>query len=308
MNFQQLENFLTICQLGSFTAASKKLFVSQPALSQQISRLEAELGMPVFTRSSTSLELTSAGERLRSSCEIILGEYHSMITDINQRKDSNEQYLTVAATKTRSLLPMTYLLPRFSSAFPQIHTKIFEVNSYQVEEALISGKADLGFCQPPDYMPIKTETVYEDEVLVAVPHDHPLNSTPHPHNGRYPVLFAEDLDHQTFIQGPPESFTQRHVSLYFTEHHIHPTITTQSYATEYLHFFTAIGMGLSFVSELNTLLLPSNHQPPIYYSIGDVSLKQPISIGYRESSLVTPTMRQFIDFITEEFPRIFIRD
>ena len=307
MNFQQLENFLTICQLGSYTAASKKLFVSQPALSQQISRLEAELGTPVFTHNANSLELTNAGERLRSSSELILGEYRSMLTDIQQQNNTHEQYLTVAATKTRSLLPMTYLLPRFSAAFPQIHTKIFEVNSFQVEDAIINGKADLGFCQPPDYLPIKTELVYEDEVLVAVPHDHPLNLVPHPHNGRYPILFAKDLNHQSFVQGPAGSFSQSSASHYFAEHHIHPVISSQSYATEYLHFFTAIGMGLTFISELNTLLLPSNHQRPVYYSIGDANIKQPVKIGYRESALVTSTMRQFIDFIIEEFPRIFPR-
>ncbi|MDO4267029.1 MAG: LysR family transcriptional regulator [Eubacteriales bacterium] len=305
MNFQQLENFLMICQEGSITAASKKLFITQPALSQQISRIEAELGTAVFHRNNSVLELTAAGERLRTSAENILHEYQKLQDDLTLPSGPSRQYLSVATTKTRSFLPMTYLLPLFHASNPDIHVNIVEVNSYQVEETILSGKADMGFCQPPNYLPIKTELVYEDEILVAVPPDHPLNQEKHPFNGRHPVLFARDLDRQPFIQGAPGNYTQNMAQMYFSEHHIRPHYVTRSGAPEFIHFFTAVGTGCSFTSEISTLLLPSFQRSPVYYSIGDESLKLPFYIGYREGTLVTSTMRCFIDFAKKEFPNIY---
>lgn len=305
MNFQQLENFLMICQEGSITAASKKLFITQPALSQQISRLEAEIGTPVFLRNNSSLELTAAGERLRGSAENIIHEYQHLLYDLKSPASPNKQYLSIAATKTRSLLPITYLLPIFSSTHPDIHVKIIEVNSYQVEEAILSGQADMGFCQPPDYLPIKTELVYQEEILVAVPPDHPLNSEEHPFNGRHPVIFARELDHQSFIEGASGSYTQNIAQMYFSEHHVRPNFVTRSEATEYIHFFTAIGMGLSFISEIATMLLPSLQRSPVYYSLGDANLKLPYYIGYKKGTIVTSAMRSFIDFSIQEFPNIY---
>src|SRR6185436_17126417 len=72
MTLQQLQYFLAAVEHGSFSAAAESLHLAQPSLSEQIRRLEAELGSPLFARGGRGLELTEAGRRLRPHAEQVL--------------------------------------------------------------------------------------------------------------------------------------------------------------------------------------------------------------------------------------------
>src|SRR4051794_23179920 len=74
MTLQQLEYFLAAVQRGSFSAAADSLHMAQPSLSEQVRRLEAELGVELFTRVGRGLQLTDAGRALRPHAERVLAE------------------------------------------------------------------------------------------------------------------------------------------------------------------------------------------------------------------------------------------
>lgn len=80
MNFLQLEYFLTILKFNSISKAASELYITQPALSQQLIHLEKELATKLFYRKGNSLILTEAGERFRDSAQNMLYEYRTMQT------------------------------------------------------------------------------------------------------------------------------------------------------------------------------------------------------------------------------------
>ena len=74
MDLFQLETFLTVAQEGSFSRAAKKLYRTQPAVSQTIRKLEDEIGEPLFDRSSRDGTLTEAGRLLTEDCGLMTGD------------------------------------------------------------------------------------------------------------------------------------------------------------------------------------------------------------------------------------------
>ena len=120
MNMTQLEYFLAICKYNNISKAATQLFISQPALSQQLIRLEKELGAALFIRRENSLMLTEIGEGFQESAKRILFEYNnskSMIDDIRRYRDPADQvgHLSVAVTKTKSFIILAYILPVFKA-------------------------------------------------------------------------------------------------------------------------------------------------------------------------------------------------
>lgn len=101
MNLTQIEYFIRICESGSITKAADRLFITQSALSQQLSHLEQELGIPLFIRNGNRIALTEAGKVFLSRARNMLLEYHNSISEMKIANESNE--LTLVVTKAKSL-------------------------------------------------------------------------------------------------------------------------------------------------------------------------------------------------------------
>ena len=87
MTLQQLTYFLAATEHGSFSAAANSLLLAQPSLSEQIRRLEAELGVPLFVRAGRGVELTDAGRILRPYAERVLAEAQEAMESVREVRD-----------------------------------------------------------------------------------------------------------------------------------------------------------------------------------------------------------------------------
>src|SRR3954471_20219257 len=87
MTLQQLTYFLAAAEHGSFSAAANELLMAQPSLSEQIRRLEAELGVPLFMRAGRGIELTEAGPLLIPHAERVLAEAQEAIESVREVRD-----------------------------------------------------------------------------------------------------------------------------------------------------------------------------------------------------------------------------
>ena len=165
MNFLQLEYFLTILKFNSISKAASELYITQPALSQQLIHLEKELATKLFYRKGNSLILTEAGERFRDSAQNMLYEYRTMQTMMAELKDngsfSGTGHLSLAVTKTKSFITLTYLLGGFKQTYPNIEVSVTEVESGGVEELLENGSVDLGFCYSESNSAITHTNIYQ---------------------------------------------------------------------------------------------------------------------------------------------------
>ena len=103
MNLKQAYYIKTIAQCGSITTAAKKLFVSQPSLSQMLRQLEQEIGLPIFDRSTSPLRLTYAGEKYLYAAERILAVNSELESQLREIRHEHSGRLRLGISVTRAM-------------------------------------------------------------------------------------------------------------------------------------------------------------------------------------------------------------
>jgi len=173
MELQQLRMFLKVAEQGSFTKAARECGVSQPAISQQITRLETTLGRPLFERQGRQVALTEAGELLRRRALQIV----SLVEDTARLLCDDGETGKIVVSAIPTIAP--YLMPELLEAFHDGHPRArVEVNE-EVTEAVLRrcalGEIDVGvLALPASRGYLRFETLFEEELLLATAADHPL--------------------------------------------------------------------------------------------------------------------------------------
>jgi len=173
MELHQLRYFVCVAELGNFTRAAEKCFVAQPSLSQQIIKLEKELGSPLFDRSSRQVRLTDAGRILYERAVAIL----AAVDDVKQRMSEASETGRVAVGAIPTVAP--YLLPpllkQFARRAPRAEVAVYEnLTDYTIRSCL-EGEIDLGLLAlPVREDQLKVEPLFREELLLAVAADHRL--------------------------------------------------------------------------------------------------------------------------------------
>lgn len=177
MELYTMRYVLAVAELGSFSLASQACHVGQPALSQQVARLEKELGLALFTRSSRGVALTEAGrEFVRRAGEIV------------QRADALQAEMALYAGVRRGTLNLGIitslqcidfggLLSAFCGSYPDVSVNIVQDGTHRLLELLMDRKIDAAFLnRPMSGIPSGLEFVKlgEDVYSLAVPTLHPL--------------------------------------------------------------------------------------------------------------------------------------
>lgn len=163
---------------GSLTAAAQALGCSQPGLSRRLQRLEGDLGTRLLERSTAGVQLTAAGARVLVFAEEIL----DAVTALRGELDGHTAPLHGTVRIVASTTPGDYVVPqvvaRFNERYPSVSAEVIAADSAAVPAALLEHHADVGFAgrKNPDrrltYVPVAS-----DEIVLAVPTDHPLAGT-----------------------------------------------------------------------------------------------------------------------------------
>jgi len=145
VDIHQLRAFREVARQRSFSVAAKELFLSQPAVSRQVSSLESEIGMPLFVRSGNSISLTDPGRRLLKYADEILFAIDQAARTIKDLQDLQSGKVVVAADAYLS----KYFLPRFIGEFhrryPKLQLQLITHAQEELPSLLTSGQADLAF-------------------------------------------------------------------------------------------------------------------------------------------------------------------
>lgn len=160
-----LRVFITVAELESLTEAAKKLYISQPAVSQSVKKLEEELGVKLFIRNKRSkLILTDVGKK-------ILGLAYQM-ADLENRlyQTAYEENHMMAGTVRIATVPigasiiLSRVLPVFRKQFPDVSVELLEGNPLEVKNMVLSFQADLGISTSP-YMELEHQLLMTDRMV-----------------------------------------------------------------------------------------------------------------------------------------------
>lgn len=177
MDLFQIETFLAVAREGSFSRAAKKLYRTQPAISQTVRKLELELGEPLFDRSSRDGILTDAGRVLQTYAEKLLNLRGEALSALKELRQVNRGHLVIAANEFTCL----YLLPilhEFRRAYPMIRVTVQRALARRIPNELLNHTAEIGILSfNPEDPALRSIVFYRDELSLIVPPNHPLASS-----------------------------------------------------------------------------------------------------------------------------------
>lgn len=175
MELRHLRYFVSVAEALHFGRAAEKLFIAQPALSQQIQQMERELGVQLLARSSRRVALTAAGAVFLTEARAILARVASAM-EAARRADQGELGrlgVGFVASATYAVLPD--VLRRFRELYPDVELLLYELTAAEQAVALRDGTINVGFARPfLEDSALVVEPVARESFVAALPEGHPL--------------------------------------------------------------------------------------------------------------------------------------
>lgn len=178
MNDRELMYVKTIAETKSISKAAQKLFIAQPSLSQAIQRIEDDLGTKLFIRKHDGISLTMAGEKYYLAATEILNIYEDYKNEVTYINDLKRGRVTIGITVYMGTHLIPKLLPKFMEDFPNIEIYIKELDSFNMEKALLDGTIDFAVMHThplKNSEPLNHEVLYKDPFMIVTKKDHPLS-------------------------------------------------------------------------------------------------------------------------------------
>ncbi|HTW84346.1 MAG TPA: LysR substrate-binding domain-containing protein [Candidatus Sulfotelmatobacter sp.] len=175
MELRDLRSFVAVAQQRNFSRAAEALHVSQPALSEQIRKLEDELGAVLFERTSRGATLTDAGEAFFPQARAVLAQADVAVEAVRLVARGLAGTLTLGFIDSAALGLLPPLIRRFSARHPEVKLQLRELGTRSQLEALEAGEIDVGIVRGPVWnagitgVPLATEAL-----LLAMPAQHRL--------------------------------------------------------------------------------------------------------------------------------------
>ena len=187
MTIAQMTYILAVEEHKNFVIAAEKSFVSQPALSMQIQKVESELGIKIFDRSKNPVEATPIGKKIIEQAKITMAEYRKIKGIIANERDeiSGELRLGIIPTLAPYLLPL--FLKEFVNTYPKIQLNIRELTTDMIIKSLREDDLDIGLMATPIHQEeLKEKPIFYEELMLYVsPRNEVFSKT---------IAYTEDID------------------------------------------------------------------------------------------------------------------
>ena len=165
MNLKQALYIQTIAREGNITAAAKKLYVSQPSLSQMVRQVENEYGVTLFDRTVSPLRLTYAGEKYLQAAKTMLAANERLENELREIRQENSGLLRLGISVQRAIQILPVALPWFTMQYPKVSIDLREEGSARLEQLLEDGEIDLALAAIESVSPSLSYALIEKEVV-----------------------------------------------------------------------------------------------------------------------------------------------
>ena len=219
MNLKQALYIKTIAEEGTISAAAKKLYISQPSLSQMLRLVEDELGVALFERSP--FRPTYAGERYLHAATIMLNTSEILDNELQEIRREGSGRLRLGISRQRAAQVLPVVLPRFSKAYPHVTLELQEAGSATLEQMVREGKVDLALAATsPSLSDLEYRLVQWETIGILAGKDTPLAAQ---------VPSGVSITLETIQEGPFISLKLGHniriiQDVIFREHNMIPSI------------------------------------------------------------------------------------
>lgn len=295
MNLHQLQIFCTVARHLSFSDAAEELFISQPAVSQQVKSLERELNVKLFERLGHKMFLTEAGEAVLGSAQAIVTARAEMEQSLALLRGSNRGRLALGANTTGGMYVAPAILRAFRELHPEVETTLQVETTNRICERVMQNMVDVAVVTGPvEDRRFVVRDLVDDEVVFIV-------SPSHPFAARKSVSPAE-VSGEDFAVPEPGSRTRSLIESAFLEQGFRIRVTMQLPGTEAVKKAVESNAGVAMVSKYSvTRELALGVLCRV--AIDGLRIHRPMHILYRKGKHLSPLTRRFLAFAHEHVAR-----
>lgn len=299
-----IEYVCAVARHRNISKAAAELYISQPALTKYINRVEQELNLKLFDRSHTPITLTPSGELFVEKGEEILALESHLLNELNQKKHQPKGKLALGFTPEFCNGALPYILPSFLRLYPDISVTILEGHNHVLLDSLEKGKIDLAIMSLAAEIPdLEMLCIEEEPTILAMPASHPIarafdlsaNSPLTPY-----YLPPWQIDHQDFVLCSPELGMGRYARSIFQTYQLHPKIIMTLQHNEAAFRMASADLGLVFVP-VRTPLRITPIRPMAYFSIENPILRRRRFICYKKWVSISNAALHFIGAIQDAY-------
>lgn len=240
MDLRQMRYFIAVAEELSFSRAADRLQMAQPPLSQEIRKLEEELGVTLFHRTKRQVKLSDAGKVFFEGAYRTLSQADATIKATQLANEGMIGQLIIGFVDSSEVV-MT-IIKRFRERFPNVHLVLRELTTEQQIQALYKQEIQVGFTRSiPMSSVLSSEVCMEESLCVAMPENHPLASLPN-----IPLQLLAD---ESIIMFPRHFGTHLYdlILSYFWRNGVSITIVQEAVQMHTIVNLVAAGMGISVV-------------------------------------------------------------
>jgi LysR family hydrogen peroxide-inducible transcriptional activator len=245
MELHQLRYFVAVAETGNFTRASERSHVSQPSLSQQISKLEGEIGHKLFHRLGRKAVLTEAGGAFLERARRILFEVENAARELADHPSLGRR-ITIGAVQTVMPYLVSPLIAQLRTSHPNLLIDAQEDFRGNLLRGVVEGDLDLAIVPLPvkDHR-VSIEPLLTDPLLLAVSKAHPIATRTE--------ISIKDLAGETFISLGDSSALAAQIRVFFGDQKFQPRIGFRCAQVATLKQFIAMELGISLLPQLARL-------------------------------------------------------
>jgi LysR family transcriptional regulator, low CO2-responsive transcriptional regulator len=286
MDFDQIETFLEVARLASFSRAAEKRFRTQPAISSQIRALEEEVGARLLDRSGGKVSITAPGKLFQKFAEEMLEARKAMLTAIAETERVPRGEIVVGANEGTCLHILPEVFAEFKKQYPDVAVNISRADYATILESVIDNSVDFGVVSLPVNDPRLTVVlIHRDELVIIAPPQHPLakmKSATISEAAQFPLIV------------PKAGHTRDALENLFYERRLKPRYTMELDSSELLKRFVAADAGVGFIARSN-IQEDVRARALAAIPISDAQVRRDLALVFREDKALSRAALAFID-------------
>lgn len=282
MELNQLQSFILVATLTSFSKAAEILHLTQPAITHQIKNLEEELGEVLIERRGRSLILTPAGE--------VFLEYARQISNLTDAARETIHHftsvrgrLTIGAGTTNTIFRLPDILKNYRQTHPQVEIRIRNGDSALISRLVSENAVDLGLVTTVNpALNLETKSLFNDQILLVAPPGFPKAQ-----------LSKKELEAESLILFRSGSGFRRFLDEHFYQYQFIPNVTMELESIEAIIRLVASGLGLAFLPDIAIREALASGELRQVTIVGWAPLMRHTYLIYRRDKYLTWPMKAF---------------
>ncbi|MDY3051955.1 MAG: LysR family transcriptional regulator [Ndongobacter sp.] len=295
MNLQHLRYFLILAERKNYQMAADELFITQPALTKAMQKLEEELEVPLFEKTGKENRLTKFGLLFYKYAKDCLSSLDEGLVQLKMLSQESEARLRIGAIYSCATQCVPISFHHFSINYPDAEFTCRQSSSDSIIQSLADGSCNLGFIsdsplltQHPEISRIK---LFAHRAMLAVPEDHPLA-------GQSSTVYSAIAD-EVFVQYTEDcgNYTALKNELQTYGLEMPKRISVRCDSEDTVLSAVQKGLGVGFVSDTNF-----NRQQHIHYvNIDDIYLYFPVYLAWNTNVLTTPIVQSYKNYVLRAY-------